>query len=288
MSQTLYDKRFLFVIRCISILCAIFLTAVEVIHLIEAPIIVDGNVNVHSLHLLIDNTLVIVLSYILALFPYKFECLAIASFYYGITCTVFEYGNPMGICMYCLGNVVLYARGYFRINPKKKIIFSVIFYVVLVLSESRFGISILKKEVIEKFGYGLVLSIILFLVFTTKQSFIKNSDQKNLNLADFPDLKEDDAILLKKVLDNKQYKEIAIEVFRTEGTVRNRLNKVYDVLGVMDKMGFVTKYTGYEIIYKTQDEIQSTSENQKLNSKSEEELYSELYDKFSSIFKKKK
>ena len=50
-------------------------------------------------------------------------------------------------------------------------------------------------------------------------------------------------------LNNMQYKVIASELNKKEGTVRNRLNKIYDVLGVYDKMGFISKYHGCDITY---------------------------------------
>ena len=56
-------------------------------------------------------------------------------------------------------------------------------------------------------------------------------------------------------MDNKQYKVIGNEVFRAEGTVRNRLNKIYDILGVMDRMGFISTYMGYEIVFQKDEKL---------------------------------
>lgn len=46
-----------------------------------------------------------------------------------------------------------------------------------------------------------------------------------------------------------RYKPFLQKLSRTEGIVRNRLNKIYDILGVMDKTGFLTTFTGYEIVF---------------------------------------
>ena len=53
------------------------------------------------------------------------------------------------------------------------------------------------------------------------------------------------------------YKVIALDVSRSEGTIRNRLNMIYDVLGVMDRMGFISTYMGYEIVFKDEKKKES-------------------------------
>ena len=62
--------------------------------------------------------------------------------------------------------------------------------------------------------------------------------------------------MLRRVLDNQQYKVIAIDLQKSEGTIRNRLNKVYDILGVADRVGFITTYSGFKLIYELETEIQ--------------------------------
>ena len=42
---------------------------------------------------------------------------------------------------------------------------------------------------------------------------------------------------------------IAIDFNQKEGSIRNRLNKIYDILGVADRIGFLTTYTGFQIVY---------------------------------------
>ena len=59
-----------------------------------------------------------------------------------------------------------------------------------------------------------------------------------------------------KVLENEQYKNIARTVYKAPGTIRNRLNKIYDILGVMDRMGFISTYLGYEIVFEKSNDIE--------------------------------
>lgn len=50
-------------------------------------------------------------------------------------------------------------------------------------------------------------------------------------------------------------------VHRSEGTIRNRLNKIYDVLGVMDRKGFIMTYFGYDIVFEEIKPSPEDSEN---------------------------
>ena len=60
------------------------------------------------------------------------------------------------------------------------------------------------------------------------------------------------------------YKIIAAEVFRAEGTIRNRLNKVYDILGVMDRMGFISTYMGCKIVFENIENKETITTTKKL------------------------
>lgn len=249
-----YDKKFLFGIRCFAIICLIFLTGIEAYNRVKRPLYFEGSIDFNSLFMLIQNTSVIIFAYLLALFPYKLELLAIPAFIYAFSCNIMEKHNPMGICMYFLGISLLYLRGFFIKHKKPKIIIFLIICFLLIIGEFYLynTISDYLNSIIDKLGYSLVLSIISFLLISYKNTtFNSDSNQtpKKLNLAEFPGLVINDIPLLQNVLQDKQYKEIAINVKKAEGTVRNRLNKIYDLLGVMDKMGFITNYLGYEIVF---------------------------------------
>lgn len=264
MKNIILEKNFLLGIRIVSILCVIFLTAIEVSNQFETPLFSNNTINYHSLIRLMGNSFVIILSALLALYPQKLGFITAASFYYAFVGTVLEINNPMGICMFFLGVAVLYIRGEFFINTKRKVFLIILFYIAIILSELRFGIKVFFKELLFKTAYSLVLGIPTFLFIETVEYHrtprIDNS--KILNLANYPGLVKNDILLLKEVLEKKQYKEIAMDLYRAEGTIRNRLNKIYDILGVMDRMGFISTYMGYEIIFQ-KDELTSDLKNSK-------------------------
>lgn len=252
MQTILFDKRFQLIVRSISLCCAIFLILVEIRNWLTEPCIIPRNINSYVLiwqH--IANSIVVVLCFLQAIFPNKLEFLATTAFYYGIICSIHTVENPMGICMYILGNSVFYARGYYIFKTKRKLFIAITIYCLLDFTILRFGFRAFIDDLIMKLGYGIVIICIIFLIQSRNHRIKKDISQKAiLNLADYCDLQETDLILLQKVLENKPYKIIASEVYRAEGTVRNRLNKIYDILGVMDKMGFLTTYMGYEIIFR--------------------------------------
>lgn len=265
MKNPILRKEFLLGIKIVSLFCALFLTGIEVSNQIKNPIYSkDSFVDYYSLRQLIGNTFNIILFVFLSLKPQKLGILAICSFYYAITCSIFDSDNPMSICMYFLGICVLYIRGELFVKTKQRIIELSLLYLVILLSDFHLGFKIFIDELSIKLGYSLVLGIITFLFIATLEYHRtpKIDNFKILNLANYPGLVKNDVLLLKEVLDKKQYKEIAIDLYRAEGTIRNRLNKIYDILGVMDRMGFISTYIDYEIVFQ-KDELKFESNNPK-------------------------
>ena len=267
MPNPFLKERTLLGIKILSISVALFLTGVEVYNQIKSPAFSKiSNINFYSLRRLLGNSFVICLFVLLTIFPHKLEFFATASFYYSFICFIDDLNNPMATYMFFLGISIFYIRGFFINKKKPKIFLSIIVYIILLISKFRFGRSIFLEILINHLGYTIVLSTILFILISYKEnilSYVKSREiNKTLNLSQYSDLVENDVLLLRKVLENKQYKIIADEVFRAEGTVRNRLNKIYDILGVMDRMGFISTYMGYEIIFKTEDK---SSDNKTMN-----------------------
>ncbi len=252
MKNLLFKKEVLLGIRIFSIICAIFLFIVEIHNQKNQPAFTTSfSIDLYAIHRLIGNSIVIILSILLALKPQKLEFLAFSSFYYSLMGLTFDFDNPMGICMFFLGITVLYVRGFFLTEKKKKCIALGLLYIVMIFSGIHFGFTVFLDSLIYKIAYTLVLSIIFFLLVACNYKIKSAIDKstKILNLSIYPELVQNDVSLLQKVLENKQYKVIALETSKAEGTVRNRLNKIYDVLGVMDRMGFISTYMGYEIVF---------------------------------------
>jgi len=177
---------------------------------------------------------------------------------------IVEPENTMGILMFLLGIVILYVRGFFMQKTKAKIIFLVCLWIGLQCMAIRFGTKIFLAALIDDFAYAFVFMLGIFFIY----AFINKSmaDEKILNVAKFPGLKESDAEMLRRVLDNQQYKVIAIDLKLKEGSVRNRLNRVYDILGVGDRVGFITSYKGFEVSYVPDPESAMNEESDEMES----------------------
>lgn len=250
MRNKLYDKHTQSIIRGIAITCALFLSIIQAVSISKTSIFSDF----YQFLKFSENSVVILLSIFLSLYPHKLGFMSIASFLYAISCTVFEVDNTMGVFMYFLGISTLYVRGFFIRKKRLKISFFTIIYILMLLSEVRFNLNDLYKGIMLKLGYSIVYATSVFLISSYLYN-TENSITKILNLANFPGLNSNDIPMLQKVLENKQYKEIGMDLSRSEGTIRNRLNKIYDTLGVMDRIGFITTYTGYKIVYEEKSTV---------------------------------
>ena len=259
MKNIIYEKPFLTAMRIFACVASVLLIVVTSLRIYNTFFTKQTPSDFRNIFGITENLVAIIFFYLMIIHPQKIEYLAIVSFMYTIACLALDLNNPMGILMYGLGISVFYVRGLFIHKTRQKTIIAIIVYICLLCGG--FLYSLLLHEtadyfdaILEKTGYTLVLSIIIFLLITHNH-FSKASTQtipKILNLAEIPGLVETDVVLLQKVLENEQYKNIARAVYKAPGTVRNRLNKIYDLLGVMDRIGFISTYMGYEIVFKTQ------------------------------------
>ena len=259
MKNIIYEKPFLTAMRIFACVASVLLIVVTSLRIYNTFFTKQTPSDLRNIFGITENLVAIILFYLLIIHPQKIEYLAIASFMYAFACLALDLNNPMGILMYGLGISVFYVRGLFINKTRQKAIIAVIVYICLLCGGFLYSLMFLKTlqaadyyyAILEKSGYTLVLSLIMFLIIT-HNNFVKAESQgtpKILNLASCPGLVEGDVVLLQMVLKNEQYKNIARAVCKAPGTVRNRLNKIYDLLGVMDRMGFISTYFGYEIVF---------------------------------------
>lgn len=250
-NNQLYSKKFLNAIRIFSSIAAIILILSTINVIIYGS---DYNnpkeIFASPVKTIIVNLFCLLCFILLIIFPKKFSLISLMSFLYALFIFLDEPSNLMVPLMALLSYFTLDARYFFRKNriPKTIIFITILFFALLL--EIRFGFYIFLRSMFEAVAVLFVVSLTLFF-FNAKISIdVASSLQpKILVLSSFPNTNEKDVDLLKYVLQNKQYKEIAQLTFRTEGTIRNRLNKIYDILQVGDRIGFLTMYTGYEITF---------------------------------------
>lgn len=209
-----------------------------------------NEINEIEIFALILNSVNMVLFCFSAIFPQKIAIWSVITLIYSVVILVLEPQNNMGLFMFFLAIIILYARGFYNKHKKIKNIISISIFCGLVFSEIRFGLKIFLNAFVEKLGYSFVLWLSFFFVQTYMIDLFKtNNSIKKLDLKKYPKLKLRDAKWLAAIINKTKYEVLAIESKMTIGSVKNRLKIVFDVLEVGDKQGFLNKYSEYKIYY---------------------------------------
>lgn len=234
--------------RILAVIAIVLLLSIDVLELLGFLNSIKVKMDFETIKLIIANFLVAVLFVFVLIYPHKFGLIAIACFYYAVPSITEKTINPMAILMFGLALLILNVRGFFLKHIKVKIILLSLALFAMQCIRLRFGIEFFINGLIDDIGYSLVFLSGIFFTYVFAVRNVKPTE-KILNVAEYEGLKEADADMLRRVLDNQQYKMIAIDFNQKEGSIRNRLNKIYDILGVADRIGFLTTYTGFQIVY---------------------------------------
>lgn len=245
--MNLYSEKTKKIIRIISIVTIIILLTSNI------KTLVLNEFDINSIIKFCQNSFVIVLTVFLLIYPAKLSLIAIMAFQYSF---VFQYQSStsiMSILMFMLGCSVLLMRGFF--NQKKAIKFVIVMvpFILLYLSELRFGVTDFLNSSIYQFGYIFVVLLIIFFLDIYKTNLLSNNE-KVLNLSNFEGLKKRDADWLQRIQSKEKYDCIAIDYKMSIGSVKNRLKIIFDTLEVGDKTGFLNKYSDYKIIFEQPEE----------------------------------
>ncbi|MCR4734159.1 MAG: LuxR C-terminal-related transcriptional regulator [Treponema sp.] len=246
----LYDGKLPLVIRIASIVSAVFLLATNIY------LIISGKTHFpyyskqlwNTINILI-NFFVIFLLVITAVFPTKIEILSIICFIYSVIILIFEPENQIGNLMFLAGVEILHIRGFFI---KKKFIKNSIFfgiYLLLVFTEIRFGFSRFFIILLEKIAYLIIMLINLTCTILYYHFYYEKKTSPGFYINQFQELNIRDAEWLVLIQNRKTYKEIASKYNISEGTVRNRMNRIFKIIKCGDKIGFINLYGDYKIFF---------------------------------------
>ena len=166
----------------------------------------------------------------------------------------------MGIPMFTLCIATFAIRGFFLKNKKLKISIFAAFYIISLILPVFYD-DMFIEHLITKIAISFVMIIAIFFLieYARQRGSIQATKDKTLNIASFKGLERSDMYLLEQVLDNKKYKEIAQSIHGSEGALRNKLSKIYKILEVGDRTGFLTIYSGYELIYEPEQSKKLTN-----------------------------
>ena len=197
------------------------------------------------------NCIIIFFSVILIKQPHRFLLISIASLLFSIVDEIYNTDSYSSFLMLA----VAIATFLFRFNYKSHKKLALVVFIPVILFDFLFqltkGTAIFVEMTWQKieFLFAFAISTFFFCEYS-KQNFLRETlKDKVLNLADYKGIERSDLYLLQDVMNNVKYKEIAKKINGSEGALRNKLGKIYKILEVGDKTGFLTIYSGYTLIY---------------------------------------
>lgn len=262
----IYSKYNLILIQVISLITLLLISATTA-KKIYSLVISDfysafpASMKALSLFSIFKNLVIIVFSAILIKFPYKFLLICIECLFYSLYMTILGSESFFSLAMLCVAFSTFLIQINFRKIKKATLIIFIILYLFELFLPLKNGFTSFYATFGNKIGLSILLGFLIFFVFEyAKQIGVNQSTNKKiLNLALYQDLERSDMLLLQLVLDNVKYKDIAQKIHGSEGALRNKLSKIYKILEVGDRTGFVTIYYGYELIYNPQPLKTSTN-----------------------------
>jgi len=253
----IYTKKFIKAVSIVSILAAVLLTIRTGMRIYDMIVnfseyaVLTKTQFIRYINIIVDNLIFINIFVFLIFKPQKFILIGVIALFYSIDSLLSSNQFPyMGIPMFTLCIATFAIRGFFLKQTKLKIsIFSAIYVICLIVPvfyDDDFSDHFITKIAIS---FITLIAIFFFTEFAKQTGSKQATKEKILNIASFKGLDRSDMYLLQQVLDNKKYKEIAHSIHGSEGALRNKLSKIYKILEVGDRVGFLTIYSGYELIY---------------------------------------
>ncbi len=253
----IYTKKFIKAVSIFSIIAAVLLTFRNgmrifdiIVNYSEYAVLSKGQL-IRYISIIVNNLIFINIFVFLIFKPQKFILLGLIALFYSVDNLLSTNQVPyMGIPMFTLGIATFAIRGFFLKNKNLKIsIFAAIYVISLtipVFYDNDFAEHLITKIAIS---FITLISLFFFSEYSKQTGSKQATKDKILNIALFKGLDRSDMYLLQQVLDNKKYKEIAQSIHGSEGALRNKLSKIYKILEVGDRVGFLTIYSGYELVY---------------------------------------
>ena len=242
--KSLYSKQFLLFIRIASvtfILLLLYLTG----HAVYDVFFVRDFACIFGL--VCGPLSIVVLSFVVFK-PEKLALFVPPLLLYSISNSIGNANPAFPIIFIELAALLLWIRGFFNTHRGIKITGLVLIYLIPMLFNLRFGLMPFLDQLLDILQIILVTFCTIFILYEYLKS--QTVKDKVLNLADYPETTERDAKWLSLVQQGVKYEAIAIDYELTLGTVQNRLNKVYHILEIGDRIGFLSIYSNAQIIYK--------------------------------------
>lgn len=255
MNKNNYSVQTLQAVRITSIISLVFTLITACRRLFgEVPFFSNpSSSKVTELSLIILCFIVIGFSIILIIKPMYFFLLSIECLLASILFSIIIADSYLYIILFVisLSSSILYCKRNY--NKRRFILISVFLPVFLFefFMPLFHGIALFYEITVQRIIILFLISIAIFFfcAIIKQKTIIENQTPKILNLADYKGLGRSDLYLLQDILNDMTYKEIARKINGSPGALRNKISKIYKILGVGDKEGFLSTYSGYELIY---------------------------------------
>ena len=258
----IYTKKFMKAVSLFSLFATILLTARTGMRIFDIIVnhseyeVLTKALYARYVSIIINNCIFIGIFIFLIFKPQKFILIGLMALFYSFDALLTNSQQPyMGIPMFALCVATFVIRGFFLKKTKLKIFIFVAVYIICLIAPVFYDEQF-TEHLITKIAISFVITIFVFFFaeYAKQMAYKVATKDKVLNIASFKGLERSDMYLLQQVLDNKKYKEIAQSINGSEGALRNKLSKIYKILEVGDRTGFLTIYSGYELIYEPEFE----------------------------------
>jgi hypothetical protein len=195
--------------------------------------------------------------------PECLEFLAFASFIYSFLMISNNPANVLAVPMTFIGIATLALRGFFDKKKGLKITLLAIIYLALIVSNLRFGFQSFFDSFLDLLAGFLLLSVLFIFV----QRYFKIKAHQTFfpyfNLTEYTELTEQDKAIIKLLNDGEKYDWIAGNLKIATPTLKKKVRRIFDILGVADLISFHTAIGGRKIIY-TEEELEVWKKENKL------------------------
>lgn len=247
---SLFTKSFKFLVRLSSI-CVLWFVIFRLIRVI----FFNENFYVYTENCIIPKIVMFLIYEIdafilifLIFVPTQFYLFGVMAVIYSATVFIDQPQNNMEIPIFLTGFLVLALTGFFSKKGKIKTISFVILFILLNLSEIRFGTHIFIVSVFSKILFFFTVMLILLIPFHLSLGKPIFTSDKVLDLSAFPDLTIRDIEWIKLILRETKYETIARKYNLSEGTVKNNFARIFKILNVGDRIHFMAVYGGCKVL----------------------------------------
>lgn len=252
--MNIYSKKFISVIRILAIMAICFFAVATGLELYKIATNQVSSYVIISMIGCYANLATMILCCILIIFPSRIEIVGIISLFYCFFISIIEPFSIIPQFMFFLAYAIFLLRRFYITRTKLKTAVTIILYIVILILPSLFVEYEFWDVIFLKTAFTFGLIVFSFLISTysadqqNKEPAPANS-KKVLNIALYENLTERDSQWLNSILNNEKYESIAIDHNMSLGSVKNRLKIVFQTLQVGDRIGFLNKYSHYQIIY---------------------------------------